>query len=153
MMRTWRICQSRHSAANPGISSCPPTTTRLATIVMEKRQLGKHTSIPKRDHDKVTANRNSPPYTQFRAIILILNTYTCNPPHPPPPHPESALCYFCIIIYIFFTYVHARFCLKRNFIFSFQVFRQRPISLIYIILSHRSHELKMIFVPAWSVFC
>lgn len=64
MMRTWRICQSLHSAAKPGISSCPPTTTRLATIVMEKRQPGKHSSIPKREH-KVTANKNISPYIFF----------------------------------------------------------------------------------------
>lgn len=53
IMTICRTCQSsrfgqwRHRAATPGINSCPPTIRKLATIVMEKRQPGKHSSIPK----------------------------------------------------------------------------------------------------------
>lgn len=52
-MTICRTCQSsrsgqlRHRAATPGISSCPPTIRKLATMVMEKRQAGKQSSIPK----------------------------------------------------------------------------------------------------------
>lgn len=54
MIVACRIFQSEHKAAIPGINNCPANITKLATIVMENRQPGKHNSIPKNTHSGIS---------------------------------------------------------------------------------------------------
>lgn len=69
-MTICRTCQSsrsgqlRHRAATPGISSCPATIRKLATMVMEKRQAGKQSSIPNKWRDGESRERGTFSFTE-----------------------------------------------------------------------------------------
>lgn len=45
MMRACKTCQSRHSAASPGMRNWPAMATKLATMVIMNRFPGGHSSI------------------------------------------------------------------------------------------------------------